>query len=438
MNPRYQETIDFLFSQLPVFQRDGAAAYKPGLDTIIGLCHAIGDPHQKFPTIHIAGTNGKGSSSHSIASVLQESGYKTGLYTSPHLVDFRERIRVNGQMIPEEDVIFYIDAWKSLIEQWKPSFFEITVALAFQYFASQKVDIAVIEVGMGGRLDSTNIIHPVISLITNISFDHQKFLGNTLPAIAGEKAGIIKPGVPVVISEKQPETEAVFMQKSMACIAPIYFASDQWTIETKENFMDGQKVEASPISGSEKLDLILSLPGDYQLKNLPGILSSCHLLKNLGWKISNQTIQSGLAKVQRNTGLMGRWQILKHSPLVICDVAHNEAGVTSIVRQFEKLNAGKKWIIWGMVNDKDHESIISLLPEDAFYFITEPGIPRKLPKEELAIFFSSRRLSWEFSDSVPMAIEKAISLADPKDVIFIGGSTFVVADIPFLNFPGLD
>lgn len=434
MNSRYKETIAFLFGQLPVFQRDGASAYKPGLDTILGLCKAVGNPHQKFPAIHIAGTNGKGSSSHSIASVLQEAGYKTGLYTSPHLVDFRERIRINGEMIPEEEVVNVVNSWKPIIEKWNPSFFEITVAMAFFHFANHKVDVAVIEVGMGGRLDSTNIIKPDLSLITNISLDHQKFLGDTLAEIAGEKAGIIKPGIPVVISEKQPDTEAVFREKAMETQSPLHFASDLWMIEPKGSTPEGQKLTARHVYGNEKLDLILSLPGNYQVLNLPGILTSLFLLNNVGWNITKNAIGSGLAKVHKNTGLMGRWQILQHSPLVICDVAHNEAGVRVVVQQLENLKAPKKWIIWGMVNDKDHKAIISLLPGDAFYFITEPVIPRKCPKEELAIFFSNRGLAWEFADSVPKAIEMAILSAGPNDVIFIGGSTFVVADIPFSNF----
>ena len=426
----YPETIEYLYSRLPVFHRIGAAAYKPGLETTIGFLNAIGNPQHKLKCIHIAGTNGKGSSSHSLASILQEAGYKTGLYTSPHLFDFRERIRIDSNMIPESVVVEKVHAWQALTEERKPSFFELTVALAFDFFASEKVDIAVIEVGMGGRLDSTNVIRPELSLITNIGYDHQKFLGDNLPQIAFEKAGIIKSGVPVVISEKQAETEAVFRKKAGAVNSGIHFAAD-WFDICDAGWEDGKRlVETRNLLRNESRQYRLSLGGDYQLKNLGGVLASVEILRNQGWAVPESALSNGLEKVKENTGLRGRWDVLQKEPLMICDTAHNEDGVREAMRQLQALPCKKLWMIWGMVNDKDHEKVISLLPENARYIACQPDIPRALCSAEMnGMLLTSGRESREIT-KVEEAVSFALSQAEKQDVIYIGGSTFTVASIP--------
>lgn len=430
----YVETVAFLFAQLPEFQRTGAAAYKPGLDNILKLCDAIGNPQRQFKSMHVAGTNGKGSTSHSLASIFQEAGYKTGLYTSPHLLDFRERIRINGQMISEEIVVSKTNNWLSLIESIKPSFFELTVALAFQYFAEEKVDLAVIEVGMGGRLDSTNILDPELSVITNISFDHQNFLGDTLPLIAAEKAGIIKQNRPVVISEFQEETHLVFEEKAKSEKAPITYASNLYSIENL-GIDNGFRSCSVSRKGSNEPELLkLSLLGNYQLKNLPGILESVFQMQALGWKIKAEHIQNGLAKVQTNTQLMGRWQILQTAPFVICDTGHNESGIQEVVNQLLSYPFQNLWLIWGMVNDKDPKKILRLLPKKANIIVTQAQIVRALPKEELAREFQVFGFDPVIKSSVKEALEYAMQMADKEDIIFIGGSTFTVAEIPFEKF----
>lgn len=434
MRTDYQEIVQFLYQRLPVFHRVGAAAYKPGLETITRFCQAVGQPHQKFPSIHVAGTNGKGSSSHSIAAILQSAGYKTGLFTSPHLVDFRERFKINGIMVSKEEVIETVQNWIPHIDELEPSFFEISTALGFHFFAQHQVDIAVIEVGMGGRLDSTNIIDPLISLISNISLDHQKFLGETLEAIAGEKAGIIKPHRPCVISEKQVDIQHVFEQKAKREKSPILFATRRFEVKLVERLLSGQTVRVLDNENRAEHIYHLSLGGNYQLKNLPGILDVISELKKIGWQIPQKSIEIGLSHVQEITGLYGRWQVLAKKPLVICDTGHNEAGVKEVVEQISGLKVNQKWIIWGMVNDKDHSAIIDLLPADARYIITEPNIPRKLPKEDLQPYFNQAGLQSELSASVPEAIALAQAKAGIDDLIFIGGSTFTVADIPFQEF----
>lgn len=431
MDLSYSETLEFLFSRLPVFQRIGEAAYKPGLDIISNFCAEIGNPQNNFPSIHIAGTNGKGSSSHSISSVLQEAGYKTGLYTSPHIFDFRERIRINGSMISESEVVQTIYSWKYLIEKFEPSFFELTVALAFHHFAAHKVDVAVIEVGMGGRLDSTNIISPEVCLITNISYDHQKFLGNTLAEIAFEKAGILKPGVPSIIGEIHPETKSVFETRAKSVGCQLHFAQEIFSVQREAS---DDTVQIATSFNKEKNEIRihhLSLLGNYQIRNLPGILSTLDVLIEKGWKISKKSIKDGLSKVQENTGLMGRWQIIQKQPLVIADTAHNEAGIKLVLEQIQAINANRRIFIWGMVNDKNHTSIIDLLPRDIKVFVTEPSIPRKLPKEDLYKFFKDLGFEAFLKNSVKEALEHALNESKSNDLIFIGGSTFTVSDIPF-------
>jgi len=426
----YPETIEYLYSRLPVFHRIGEAAYKPGLDTTFRLLEAIGNPHLKFKSIHIAGTNGKGSSSHSLASILQEAGYKTGLYTSPHLFDFRERIRLNGRMMAEDEVVTKVAAWKDLVEELQPSFFELTVALAFDFFARHQVDIAVIEVGMGGRLDSTNVISPLFSLITNIGYDHQKFLGDTLPQIAGEKAGIIKSGIPVVISERQNETAPVFQAKALSENSQIIFAEDRFSMEDAGYENGKKKIRVTDVRTQTKSEFRLSLGGNYQQKNLAGILASVEILQKIGFPVTHQALLGGLEKVKENTGLRGRWDVLQREPLLICDTAHNEDGVKEVMAQLQNLSYQNLWMVWGMVNDKDHGKVISLLPEDARYIACQPDIPRALSSGEMQkMLTESGRHSIEIS-GVENAISHCLKLARKDDVIFVGGSTFTVASVP--------
>lgn len=433
---RYAETIQFLFGQLPVFHRDGAAAYKPGLDTILAFCRHLGNPQNCFPSLHVAGTNGKGSSSHSLASVLQESGYRTGLYTSPHLKDFRERIRINGIPVAEEEIIRRVDAWKPLIQELKPSFFEITVALAFDCFAAAGVDVAVVEVGMGGRLDSTNIIAPEVCLITNIDFDHQQFLGETLALIAGEKAGIVKPGIPVVIGEGHPATMPVFSRAASANDSQLVHAGDLFAVTDCGTENGLRRVEVRRHEDGTVAEYRLSLLGDYQLKNLPGILAVVSILRRNGWNIPFQALERALSRVQENTGLRGRWQVLDQKPLIICDTGHNPAGMREIVSQLKTYSYRQLWWVLGMVSDKDHGSILELLPRDARYIATQPRLPRALPYGDLCALLQAGGFEASPCQTVEQAVEEAMRKAAPDDLIFIGGSTFVVAEIPFEKFPG--
>jgi dihydrofolate synthase/folylpolyglutamate synthase len=433
----YEETVDFLFSQLPVFQRDGSSAYKPGLDNIIALCEAIGNPQTKFKCIHVGGTNGKGSSSHSLAAVLQSAGYKTGLYTSPHLFDFRERIRINGEPVNSSFIVDCIETWKDLIEKIKPSFFEITVALAFKYFAEEVVDIAVIEVGMGGRLDSTNIIIPEVCLITNIGLDHQKFLGNTLQEIAAEKAGIIKHKVPVVIGEKHNSTFPVFSNAAKNSNSKLIYSSEGVSVINLGIENGLRRVEVTHENGNS-FPLFLSLLGIYQLKNLKGILSTIKVLNNLGYQISNESIVKGLSSVTKLTGLAGRWQILQDKPFIVCDTGHNLDGIKEVVSQIQSYQFKHLWLIWGMVDDKDHQEIIALLPKDCTVVATQPTINRALKSEKLFGLFSDAGFNVIEKKSVSISIDFVLENADKEDFIFIGGSTFVVADIPFEKFNASD
>lgn len=403
----YPQTIDYLFSQLPMFHRIGQAAYKANLDNIIALSGLLGNPQDTFSSIHIAGTNGKGSTSHLLASVLQESGYRTGLFTSPHLRDFRERIRINGKMIPEAEVVSFVEKMKNEFQSIQPSFFEMTTALAFDYFAKNKVDIAVLETGMGGRLDSTNIITPVISVITNISTDHTQFLGHTLEKIASEKAGIIKAGVPVVIGETQKETEPVFREKANETGSEIFFA--------------GQLIKEHPYQ--------TSLKGNYQKKNMKTALQAIAVLQNKGFRITEDNIRSGFLKVVENTGLMGRWQKLSDAPLTICDAGHNKDGIKEVVKQLSETPHKKLHFVLGMVSDKDHDEILELLPREAVYYFCKPDIPRGLEVNELKTKAEKFGLKGEKYPSVMDAFRAAQKNAGKDDLVFAGGSTFVVAEV---------
>ena len=413
----YQETTEYLFNSTPVFEKIGAKAYKPGLQTTFALDDHFGHPHQKYKTIHIAGTNGKGSSSHTLAAILQSQGYKVGLYTSPHLVDFRERIRVNGECVPEQYVIDFVEENRAFFEPLHPSFFELTTAMALKYFAEQEVDYAVIEVGLGGRLDCTNIITPILSIITNISFDHTQFLGNTLAEIAGEKAGIIKPGVPVVIGEYLPETRPVFENKAKAENAPILFAQD---------------FDADHLESSETFDVDMELKGSYQERNKKTILTALHILRQK-LAISDEAIREGFAHVCELTGLRGRWEKLNDAPLTICDTGHNLAGWSYLAPQINAVKAETKHIVFGMVDDKDVAHVLQLLKEKlenrVKYYWTQPSTKRAIPVEKLSELALKLGLHGEIYHSVKEAYNAALKNAEKDDFVFVGGSSYVVADL---------
>lgn len=413
----YQETTEYLFNSTPVFEKIGAKAYKPGLQTTFALDDHFGHPHQKYKTIHIAGTNGKGSCSHTLAAILQSQGYKVGLYTSPHLVDFRERIRVNGECVPEQYVIDFVEENRAFFEPLHPSFFELTTAMALKYFAEQEVDYAVIEVGLGGRLDCTNIITPILSIITNISFDHTQFLGNTLAEIAGEKAGIIKPGVPVVIGEYLPETRPVFENKAKAENAPILFAQD---------------FDADHLESSETCDVDMELKGSYQERNKKTILTALHILRQK-LAISDEAIREGFAHVCELTGLRGRWEKLNDTPLTICDTGHNLAGWNYLAPQINSVKAETKHIVFGMVDDKDVVHVLQLLKEKlenrVKYYWTQPSTKRAIPVEKLSELALKLGLHGEVYLSVKEAYNAALKNAGKDDFVFVGGSSYVVADL---------
>lgn len=427
----YQESLDFLFSQLPMFSRVGAAAYKPGLDTSIALDNYFGNPHRRFKSIHVAGTNGKGSTSHMLASILQAQGYKVGLYTSPHLVDFRERIRVNGRMIPQNEVVDFVARWQKCDYDGHPSFFELTMIMAFDYFARQNVDYAVIEVGMGGRLDSTNIISPIGCVITNISYDHTQFLGDTLEKIAAEKAGIIKHDIPVVIGNAEGSIREVFSDKANDTGAPIIFAQNDILISdvTFDNV-------SGSISGKSQLcgSFTSPLGGEYQIENINTVLNAVKMLRNQGVDLSEESIALGIENVVSSTGLMGRWMIVSHNPLIICDTGHNIAGLGHTMHQLKTLlgNASqnaKARIVIGFVSDKDVDHISHLLPRDAIYYVSQASVPRAMPKEHLLEILSGLCLDCKMSEGgVAEAASRAIAEASADDIIYIGGSTFIVAD----------
>lgn len=421
----YQETLDYLFNVTPLFQNIGKDAYKEGLDNTIILDNHFNNPHKKFRTIHIAGTNGKGSCSHTIAAILQSAGYKTGLYTSPHLIDFSERIKVNGEPVEKEFVIDFVKQNKDFFEPLHPSFFELTTAMAFLYFAEKKVDVAVIEVGLGGRLDCTNIITPDLSIITNISFDHTQFLGNTLKDIAKEKAGIIKEKKPVIIGEYTPETKTVFEDKAKSTNSDIIFAEDNKLINGYKQTENGLLLYKS-----DKIkDLYGELNGLYQVKNTNTILNAVYKLIGLGYNIDETNIKNGFRNVCHLTGLMGRWQKLEENPTIICDTGHNIGGMKYIVEQLSRMKYDKLHIIIGMVNDKDISGVISLLPKNAKYYFTQASVKRALPAEQVKEIANNYGLKGEAYSSVEKALTIAKNNAKENDLIFIGGSTFIVADL---------
>ncbi len=420
----YAETIQYLFNATPVFEKIGAPAYKEGLGTTIALDEHFGHPHTHYRTIHVAGTNGKGSCSHSLAAILQSEGYKVGLYTSPHLVDFRERIRVNGQCISENFVIDFVEHERAFFEPLHPSFFELTTAMAFKYFADQAVDIAVIEVGLGGRLDCTNIITPILSVITNISFDHTQFLGHTLALIAGEKAGIIKKGIPVVIGENNSKTRPVFEKKAFEKHAPVIFAEDSKEIISTQHLPHSILYHTRHYG-----DLTGELQGEYQVKNTNTILHAAKVLQDQGILHHGESIVRGLSQVCALTGLEGRWQQLSDHPTVICDTGHNVGGWEYLCRQIAEYPCKQRRIVFGMVDDKDIDHVMKMLPADAIYYFTKATTKRAIPEEKVHKIATSYGLTGNAYPSVPDAYKKALADAGKEDFIFVGGSSYIVADL---------
>jgi dihydrofolate synthase/folylpolyglutamate synthase len=436
----YAQTLHYLYTQLPMFTRVGTSAYKEDLTNTIELCARLNNPQDEFKSVHIGGTNGKGSTSHMLAAILQTAGYKTGLYTSPHLRDFRERVRINGEMISEQQVIDFVADHQSDFEDIQPSFFEMTVGLAFDIFAKEKVDIAVVEVGLGGRLDSTNIITPLLSVITNIGWDHMNILGDTLQLIAGEKAGIIKHGIPVIIGEHQPDIANIFLRKAAQQEADILFASDSWSVVSSEQsavsatkLSDNLTLEItsnSPLTThNSPLTIQLDLTGSYQLKNIKTVLSAVEELRSQGFIITDEHIQTALKQVKTLTGLHGRWEVLSRDPLTICDTGHNPEGIQEVLKNISSVKYDHLHFVIGMVNDKDITKVLSMLPKDATYYFCKPDIPRGLEAESLQQKAKGFDLFGNTYASVKAAFDAAQKAAQTNDLVFVGGSTFVVAEV---------
>ena len=421
----YTETVEYLFNSTPMFQNIGSAGYKEGLDNTITLDNHFDNPHKKFKTIHIGGTNGKGSCSHTIAAILQSAGYKVGLFTSPHLVDFRERIRINGVMIPEQYVVDFVENEKDFFEPLHPSFFELTTALAFKYFAENNIDIAVIEVGLGGRLDCTNIISPILSVITNIGFDHIQFLGNTLEKIASEKAGIIKNNTPVVIGETTPETRTVFIQKATSTNSAIYLAEENDIILSHQHSHNGGIDYETKTYGT----IHGELSGLCQIKNTATILTAINVLAKIGLAIQSENISEGFKHVCELTGLRGRWEKIEENPITICDTGHNVNGLEYIVKQLQQQKHEKLHIVFGMVNDKDIEGVLSIMPKDATYYFCQASVKRAMPSQQLKTLAEAHELKGNTFANVLDAYNSARQNASQNDFIYIGGSSFIVADL---------
>ncbi|NIG54290.1 folylpolyglutamate synthase/dihydrofolate synthase family protein [Chitinophaga sp. Cy-1792] len=427
---KYQETLDFLFAQLPMFTKLGESAFKKDLDNTIALLNIINNPHQRFKSIHVAGTNGKGSSSHMLAAIFQQAGYKTGLYTSPHLLDFRERIKIDGKMISEDFVVDFTEKMKPQIAAIQPSFFELTVAMAFEYFAQEQVDIAIIEVGLGGRIDSTNVITPEVSLITNISYDHKNLLGDTLALIAGEKAGIIKPGIPAVISERQIETKEVFIEKAAAVQAPLAFADERWMGSATGTNITNTHLELTllNIRQNQTHHYKLDLNGQYQEKNVMGVLTVAGIMQEKGWNITQEHITTALSHVKKLTGLRGRWEVVNEHPLTVYDVGHNEAGITEIMQQLRHMTYTHLHIVTGFVKDKEVDKVLPLFPSNASYYFSKAQIPRALDEVALTEMAAAHGLEGKPFSTVQLALQAAKQHAQPDDMILVCGSCFIVAD----------
>ncbi|MEO6814576.1 MAG: folylpolyglutamate synthase/dihydrofolate synthase family protein [Ginsengibacter sp.] len=427
----YEQALHYLYNKLPQYSRLGPKAYKADLKNTLALCNFLDNPHKKIKMIHIAGTNGKGSTSHMLAAIFQQNGYKTGLYTSPHLKDFRERIKLNGVMIPESSVIRFVNKTKDIAEKIKPSFFELTFVMALDFFAKQEVDIAIIETGLGGRLDSTNVITPLLSIITNIGYDHMDILGDTLSKIAFEKAGIIKPNIPVIIGEFTPETKIVFQKKSTETQSQIFFAEEKYKINSI-NFDDTHlEIEIGNSKTNRKESYQLDLNGLYQQKNLLAILCAIEILKN-DFVLEDKNIRIALGNVKKITGLHGRWEVIHQKPLVVLDVAHNVDGFKQLIQQIFKIKYDQLRVIFGMVKDKDIQKVLEILPENATYYFTKAQIPRALPEKELQQKASQHQLSGTSFPDVNKALKSALSEASEKDMIIVCGSVFVVGEVSFV------
>ncbi len=424
----YNQTLDYLFSRLPMYQRVGAAAYKADLKNTIAICKVLGNPQTGLKCIHVAGTNGKGSTSHMLAAVLQKAGYKVGLYTSPHLIDFRERVKVNGKLISKDYIVEFVEKYKTKLENIEPSFFEWSVGLAFDYFVHEEVDVAIMEVGLGGRLDSTNVINPVVSIITNISFDHMNLLGDTLQKIAMEKAGIIKARKPVVVSQYQPQISQIFSDKARELKAPIQFASKDYKVIEYKKENNNLLVTVLSKKNNETKTYQLDLTGTYQVKNLVGVIAALNVIVENGFIINDDDINNGLANVIKLTGLNGRWQTISEDPLVICDAGHNEDGIKEVIENLKTYSYKQLHFVLGVVNDKDVSSILKLLPKDATYYFAKASVPRALPENELKMKAEEFGLKGNIFSNVKEALEAAKSNYKNGDLIFVGGSTFVVAD----------
>lgn len=425
----YQSCIEYLYSKLPMFSRTGAAALKMDLSNTIALCAALGNPEQRFKTIHVAGTNGKGSVSHMLASIMQEAGFKTGLYTSPHLTDFRERIKINGEMISRGQVVHFTENIMDLIDEVEPSFFEVTVAMAFDHFAKEGVDLAIVETGLGGRLDSTNIIRPEMSIITNIGMDHVQLLGHTLGLIAAEKAGIIKANVPAVIGQTHVETAAVFKNKTTLLDAPIVFADAVWQTAVEAITPGNISIQLTGINNGSLRKLNADLAGIYQAENIRTVITAIDLLIERGWKIKEDNIVKGIANAKKNTGLHGRWEAINTNPLLILDVAHNTEGIKQLIQQINASVFEKLFIILGMSKDKDVEAVISMLPTQAYYGFTEAPIPRALSTEDLERMALAAGLRGQSYPDVNTAIEHTMKIAGANDLVLVCGSVFVVGEV---------
>lgn len=423
---KYQETLQYLFNRYPVFERSGGLAYKPGLHNVDALLETLGNPHRSFKSIHIAGTNGKGSTSHLLTSVLIESGYKTGLYTSPHLKDFNERIRIGGIPVGHDRIVSFVEKYKSELEKVEASFFEISTAMAFYFFAEENIDIAIVETGMGGRLDATNVLSPELCLITNVGLDHQQFLGNSLREIAGEKAGIIKSGIPVIIGQTNHETHDVFENAASEKDTEIYFAKDYVTAEA---YHDGNSLMISANGHHGSVRYECGLHGDYQKHNVPLVLLACSLLIKKGWKISEQQVHDGIKNVQNNAALKGRWQVLQKRPLVICDIAHNEPGWRELLPQFTSLNVKRRFVILGFAADKAIGRVLQLFPDHFIFVFSQADTPRAIPAEELKLLAETEGLSGEVIPNVNDALEYCLNLASEEDAILIAGSNYLIAEL---------
>ena len=424
----YEQALNYLYNKLPLFSRMGVKAYKADLKNTQTLCAYLDNPQNKIKTIHIAGTNGKGSTSHMLAAIFQQNGYKTGLYTSPHLKDFRERIKINGDMIPETFVINFLEKIKAVSEEIKPSFFELTFVMALDYFAQQEVEVAIIETGLGGRLDSTNVITPLLSIITNISYDHMDILGDTLGKIAFEKAGIIKPSIPVVIGEFTPETKMVFQTKSNETQSAIFFAEEKYKIHSTSFDADSLEIELLDQHSGQKENYQLDLNGIYQEKNLLTVLTALHLLKEY-FSLKEDSIKKALSSVKKLTGLHGRWEVIHKNPLVVLDVAHNEGGMRQLIQQINQSTFNQLHIVFGMVKDKDPDKVLNQLPTTAKYYFTKAQIPRALQENELQKKANAYHLNGDAYPKVSEALKAALSKASKDDMVIVCGSVFVVGEV---------